>query len=252
MIFPVVMYGCEGWTIERAEYQRIDAFELWGWRRLLRVPWTSRRSNEYILKHTSSVQFSHSVVSDSLWPHRLQHTRPPCPSPTPRVYSNSFPLSHRCHPTISFSVVPFFSCLQSFPASGYFQMSQSFTSGGQSIGVSASVSSLPMNTQNWFPLGSPKGNPLGWTDWISLLSKGLTSVLNIDWKDWCWSWSSNTLATWCGELTHWKRPWCWERLKAGVEGDRGWDGWMTSLTYWTWVWTTSGNWWWVRKRCSPK
>ena len=74
------------------------------------------------------------------------------------------------------------------------------------------------------------------------------SVLNIHWKDWCWSWSSNTLATWCEELTHWKRPWCWARLKAGGEGDdRGWDGWMASLTGWTWVWASSGSWWWTGK-----
>jgi len=95
------------------------------------------------LQH-SSVQFSRSVVSNSLWPHGLQHTRPPCPSPTPGVYSNSCPLSRWCHPTISSSVVPFSSCLQSFPASGSFQMSQLFASGGQSIGVSASKSVLPM------------------------------------------------------------------------------------------------------------
>ena len=94
----------------------------------------------------SSVQLSHSVVSNSLQPHGLQHARPPCPSPTPEVYSNSCPLSQWCHPTISSSVVPFLSCLQSFPASGSFQMSQFFASGGQSIGVSASTSVLPMNT----------------------------------------------------------------------------------------------------------
>ena len=101
----------------------------------------------------SSVQFSsiHSVVSDSLWPHGLQHTRLPCPSPTPGAYSNSCPLSRWCHPTILSSVVPFPSCLQSFPASGSLPMSQFFTSGGQSIGVSASASVLPMNIQNWFP-----------------------------------------------------------------------------------------------------
>ena len=101
----------------------------------------------------SSVQFSHSVMSDSLWPHGVQHTRPPCPSPTPRVYSNSCPLSQWCHPTISSSVIPFSSCLQSFPASGSFQMSEFFTSSVQSIGVSASASVLPMNIQAWFPLG---------------------------------------------------------------------------------------------------
>ena len=93
----------------------------------------------------SSVQFSRSVVSDSLWPHELQYTRPSCPSPNPGVYSNSCPLSWWCHPTISSSVVPFFSCLQSFPASGSFPMSLCCTSGGQSTGVSASASVLPMN-----------------------------------------------------------------------------------------------------------
>ena len=101
----------------------------------------------------SSVQFSHSVVSDSLLPHGLQHSRPPCPLPTPRIYSNSCPLSRWCHPTIISSVVPFSSCLQSFPASGSFQMSQFFTSSGPSIGVSASATVLPMNIQDWCPLG---------------------------------------------------------------------------------------------------
>ena len=101
----------------------------------------------------ASVQFSRSVVSDSLRPHGLQHTRPPCPSPTSRVYPNSCPLSRWCHPTISSSVVPFSSCPQSFPASGSFPMSQLFASGGQSIGVSASTSVLPMNTQDLSPLG---------------------------------------------------------------------------------------------------
>ena len=115
------------------------------------------------------LQFNHSVVSDSLRSHGLQHARPPCPSPTPRIYSNLYPLSWWCHPTISSSVVPF-SCLQSFPASGSFQMSQFFVSGGQSIGVSASASVLPMNIQDWFPLG--------WTDWISLQSKGLWRVFS--------------------------------------------------------------------------
>ena len=115
----------------------------------------------------SSVQFSSSVVSDSLWPHESQHGRPPCPSPTPGVYSNSCPLSQWCHPTISSSVVPFSSCLQSFPASGLFHC-QFFTSGGQSIGASASV--LPMNIQDWFPLGL--------SGWISLQSKGLSRVFS--------------------------------------------------------------------------
>ena len=117
MVLPVVMYGCESWTIKKAEGWRIDAFELRGWRRLLRVPWTARRSNQFILKE---INLEYSL------------------------------------------------------------------------------------------------------------------------KDWCWGWNSNTLATWFEELTHWKRPWCWEKLKAGGEGnDRGWDSWMASLTQWTWVWANS-------------
>ena len=110
------------------------------------------------------MQFSHFVVSDSLWPRGLQHARLPCPSPT-RAFSNSCPLSRWCHSTISFSVVPFTSCLQSFPASGSFPVTQFFASGGQSIGVSALTSVLPMNIQDWYPLR--------WTGWISLQSKGL-------------------------------------------------------------------------------
>ena len=117
------MYGCESWTVKKAECRRIDAFELWCWRRLSRVPWTARRSSQSILKEIH---------------------------------------------------------------------------------------------------------------------------LGVHWKDWCGSWNSNTLATWCEELTHWKRPWCWERLGAGGEGDdRGWDGWMASPTWWTWVWVNSRSWWWT-------
>ena len=116
------------------------------------------------------VVFSHSATHDSLQPHGPQHSRLPCPSPTPGACSNSCPLSQWCHPTISSSVVPFSSHLQSFPASGSFQISQFFPSGGQSIGVSASASVLPMNSQDWFPLG--------WTSWISLQSKGLPRVFS--------------------------------------------------------------------------
>ena len=118
----------------------------------------------------SSVHFSHTVMSDSLQPCRLQHARPPCPSSTPGVHSNSCPLNQWWHPTISFSVVPFSSCLQSFPVSGSFQMSHFFASGGRSIVVSASASVLPMNLQDWFPLG--------WTGWISLQCKGLSRVFS--------------------------------------------------------------------------
>ena len=124
MVFPVVMYGCDSWTKKKAEHRRIDAFELWCWRRLSRVPWTVRRPNQSTLKEISP---------------------------------------------------------------------------------------------------------------------------NIHWKDWCWSWNSNTLTTWCEELTHLKRPWCWERLRAGEGDDRGWGGWMASLTRWTWIWASSGSWWWIGK-----
>ena len=125
VVFPVVMYGCESWTTEKAECQRIDAFELWCWRRLLRVPWTARRFNQSILDEI---------------------------------------------------------------------------------------------------------------------------VLNILWKGWCWNWNPNTLATWCKVLTHWKRPWCWKRLKVGGEGDNGgWEGWMASPTQWAWVWGSSGSWLWTEK-----
>ena len=117
-----------------------------------------------------SVQFSHSVVPDCLRPHGLQHARLPCPSPIPGACSNSSPSSQWCHPTISSSVVPFSSCLQSFPTSGSFPMSQLFAWGGQSIGVSASASVLPMNTQDW--------SPSEWTGWISLQSKGLWRVFS--------------------------------------------------------------------------
>ena len=119
---------------------------------------------------SSSVQFSHSVMSDSLWPQGMQHARLPCPSLTPRGCSNSCPLSWWCHPTISSSVSPFSSCLQSFPESGSFLMSQFFASGGQIIGASASASVLPVNIQGWFPVGL--------TGLISLLSKGLSRVVS--------------------------------------------------------------------------
>ena len=116
------------------------------------------------------VQFSHSVLSDSLWSHGLQEAKLPCPSPTAGAYSNSCPTSRCCHPTIWYSVIPFSSWLQSFPTSGSFLVSQFFASGGQSIGVSASASVLPMNIQDWFPLEL--------TDLISLQSKGLTRVFS--------------------------------------------------------------------------
>ena len=125
------------------------------------------------LIEVSLVQFSQSVVSNPLRPHGLEHARSPCPSPAPRAYSNSCPLSQWCHPTISSSVIPLSSCLQSFPASGSCPMSQFFTSGGQIVGVSASASVLLINIQDWFPLG--------WTSWISLQSKGLSRVFSKKW-----------------------------------------------------------------------
>ena len=129
---------------------------LWKYLILLSVPETDGPSG----------QFSHSVVSDSLWPHGLQHARPPWPWPAPRAYSNSCPLSWWCHPTISSPVIPFSSHLQSFPVSRFFPVSKFFISGGQSIGASASASVLPMNIQDTFPSE--------WTGWISLQSKGLS------------------------------------------------------------------------------
>ena len=121
-----------------------------------------------IMRPFLSVQFNRSVMSNSLWPHESQHTRPPCPSPTPRVHSNSCPSGRWYHPAISSSVIPFSSCPQSLPASGSFPTSQLFAWGGQSTGVSASV--LPMNTQDW--------SPSEWTGWISLQSKGLSRVFS--------------------------------------------------------------------------
>ena len=126
--------------------------------------------SQLLLPTISSVQFSHSVMSDSLRPHELQHTRPPCPSPSPRVHSNSHPSSRWCHPAISSSVIPFSSCSQSLPASESLPMSQLFTWGGQSTGVSAIASFLPKESQGW--------SPSEWTGWISLQSKGLSRVFS--------------------------------------------------------------------------
>ena len=147
----------------RVSYFTGRFFTIWGTREAL-------DKSSYVLNTSVSVQFSRSVMFDSLWPHESQHARPPCPSPTPGVYPNSRPLSRWCHPAISSSVVPFSSCPQSLPASGSFAMSQLFAWGGQSFGVSASASVLPVNTQNW--------SPLGWTGWISLQSKGLSRVFS--------------------------------------------------------------------------
>ena len=155
LYLPVQVLGIPG-TLDHHERRASQLLRAW--------------NREVKFGEFSSVQFSCSDMSDSFRPHGLQHTRPPCPSQTSRVYPNSCPLSRWCHPTISSSVVPVSSCLQSFPASGSFQMSQLFTSGGQSIAASASISILPMNTQDW--------SPLGWTGWISLQSKGLSRVFS--------------------------------------------------------------------------
>ena len=128
----------------------------------------SRLTSLWVYVQFDSVQSL--VVSDSLGPHELQHARPPCPTPTPGACPNSWPLSRWCYPTISSSVILFSSCPQSFPASGSFQMSQLFAWGSQTLGVSASTSDLPMNTQDW--------SPIGWTGWISLQSKGLSRVFS--------------------------------------------------------------------------
>ena len=144
-------------------------FTSWTTREALLTPLVILKC-KHSFESPSSVQFSRSVESDSLRPHESQNTRPPCPSPTPGVHSNSCPCSQCCHPAISSSVIPFSSCPQSLPASGFFPMSQLFTWGGQSIGDSASASVLPMNTQDW--------SHLGWTGWISLQSKGLWRVFS--------------------------------------------------------------------------
>ena len=132
--------------------------------------WQAYKYSGRLYNTFSSVQFSYSVVSNSLRPHESHHTRPPWPPPTPGAYSNSCPSSWWCHPAISSSVVPFSSCPQSFPASGTFPISQLFVWGGQSTGVSTSESVLPMNTQDW--------SPLGWTGWISLQSNRLSRVFS--------------------------------------------------------------------------
>ena len=155
---PRMIYGYKNVLHTHLDIQVLST--CWGWGELM---WQ-------LLSTVSSVQFSHSVVSNSWRPHRLQHTRLPCRLVTPGPCSRSCPLSRWCHPTISSSVVPFSFHVQSLPASGSFPVSWFFTSGGQSIGVSASGSVLPMNIQDWFPLG--------WTGWISLQSKGLSRVFS--------------------------------------------------------------------------
>ena len=185
MVFPGVMYGYESWTMKKAEQWRIDAFELWCWRRLLRVPWTARRLNQSILKEISpeysleglmlklKIQYFGHLIwrSDSLWPHGLQHARPPCPSPSPRA---SQTLVHwvsdaiqPSHPLLS----PSPPALDLSQQQGIFLMSQFFPSSGQTIGASASASVLLLNIQDWFPFGL--------TGLISLQSKGLSAFYRV-------------------------------------------------------------------------
>ena len=165
-VFPLLNYFCIFIKTQLSMFIWFFFCSLWS--ADLCVPLPVPHSLDYC--QFSSVQSSRSVVSISLRPHEPQHARPPCPSPTPGVHPKPCALCRWCHPTISSSVVPFSSCPQSFPASGSFQMSRLFTSGGQSIGISASTSVLPVNTQDW--------SPLGWTDWISLQSKGLSRVFS--------------------------------------------------------------------------
>ena len=166
-------------------------------------------------------------MSDSLWPYGLQHTRPPCPSPKPGVYPNSCPSSWWCHPTISSSVGPFSSCLQSFPASGTFPMSQFFASGGQSFGVSASASVLPMNIKGWFPLG--------WAGWISLLSEGLARVFSNSTVQKHHLLGTQAMAPHSSTLA-WKIPWTEEPGRLQSMGSlRVRHDWVTSLSLFTFM-----------------
>ena len=159
--FSVIVYYSQGRQLDKCIYMNHG-----GPSNAIKIIFPFADVEMKLRMHIISVQFSCSVMSNSLWPHGLYHARLPCLSPTPRVYSNSCSLSRWCHPTISSSVVPF-SCLQSFPGTGSFQISQ-FSSGGLSIGVSVSASVLPMNIQDCFPLG--------WIGWISLQAKGLSKV----------------------------------------------------------------------------
>ena len=159
------------WSLDELDEQRqILPFVVLLFSALFRSTFQMHYSTVLNTLQVSSVQFSRSVVSDSQRPHEPQHARPPCPSPTLGVHSNSCPYSQWCHPAISSSIIPFSFCPQSLPASGSFPMSQLFAWDGQSIGVSASASVLPMNTQDW--------SPLEWTSWISLQSKGLSRVFS--------------------------------------------------------------------------
>jgi len=210
IVFPVVMYGCESWTIKEAECQRIDAFELWCWRRLLRVPWTARRSNESILKEISSECSLEGQMFFFLF----------------FVF-----VVVVCFVFGFFFLILFYLTLQYCIGFAIYQ-NESATGIHVFPILNPPPSSLPIPSLWVVPVHQPQASSIVHQTWTG---------------DRCsWSWNSNTLVT-CGEeLTHLKRPWCWERFKAEGEGDnRGWDGWMASPTQWTWVWVNSKSWWWT-------
>ena len=223
---------------------------------------------------SDSAQFS-SVAHFclTLWPHESQHDRLPCPSPTPGLHSDSHPSRQWCHPAISSSVIPFSSCPQSLSESvfsnestdrmrwpKYWSFSFSIIPSKEIPGLIFRMDCLDLLTvkgtlKSLLQNHSSKASILQCSAffmvklWQPYMITGKTialTILGVHWKHWFWSWNTNTLATWCEELTHWKTPWCWETLRAGGEVyDRGWDGWMASPTQWTWVWLDSGSWWWT-------
>ena len=218
MVFPVVMYGCESWPIKKVERWRIDVLELWCWRRILRVLWTARKSNQSILKEISP---EYSLQRRRQW------------HPTPVLLPGKF---HGWRSLVGCSP---WGCKESDTTERlHFHFSLPHIGEGNGNPLQCSCLENPRDGGAWWAA------IYGVSQSRTRLKRLSSSSSSIHWKD--WSWNSNILVTWCEKLTHWKRPWCWERLKAGGEGDdRGWDGWMASLTWWTWVWASSGSWWWT-------